>query len=231
MGLFDVCHPDISIICIFPDYPIEIGGGTRTGGSAASDNEHPAGASGSEPTDTDGDFYLELGHAGILMIKGGTGPAQANYYEYGRYAVEGGNSTTQGNVRGYPVSTLILDDSGWPTVASLRATARSIARRSGRNTKLHGNVDHLCGKGAYDKGVAFAEEFAADESQHYNLVTNSCMMFSFQVNKAGGWDWFGPVPVWNSRPAGQRDFGLFSNYLIYDPDGDRFHESIWQVSS
>jgi len=230
MGIFSTCRPDISIICIFPDYPIEIGGGTRTGGSAASDNEHPTGASGSEPTDRDGDFYLELGHAGILLIKGGTGPAEANYYEYGRYNVAGGNSTTQGNVRSYPVNSLILDDDGWPTSASLHATVKSITRASGRNTKFHGNVDHLCGKDAYAKAIAFSEAFKIDASQHYDLLRNSCMMFSFKVNKAGGWSWLGPAPIWNSRPAGQRDFSVFQNYVTYDPDGDKFNESIWQVS-
>lgn len=228
MGLFGTCRPDISIICVFPDYPIEIGGGGATGGSAGSDNDHPAGASGSEPTDRGGDLYLELGHAGILLIKGGTGAATAKYYEYGRYS--GKNPTHQGNVRSYSVTTLILDDAGWPTSDSLHATVKSITKTSGRNTRLHGNVDHLCGKDAYNKAVKFAETFKSDKSQHYNLVTNSCMMFSFKVNKAGGWAWFGPIPLWNSRPGGQLDSGAFSNNVTYDPKGDKFNENIWQIS-
>lgn len=248
MSLFNRCHPDISIICIWPYYPIELGGGTRTNGSSAGDDDHPRGIPG-DKTDTDGDFYAPLGHAGILLIKGGTGPAQARYYEYGRYRVEGGHPAKQGNVRDYAVTTIVLDDTGWPTVESLHRTLRDITDRSGRNTFLHGNVDHLCGKNAYEKAVEFAEEFKGDDSQHYDLVSNSCMMFSFKVNHAGGWSWMGPIPVLNSYPADQMegtfgplDFGIddiartmvektFNNYVTYNPDGDEFHESVWQISS
>ena len=102
--------------------------------------------------------------------------------------------------------------------------------RSGRGTRLHSNVDHPCGANAYDKGNAFAIAFKNDRSQHYNLITNSCMMFSFKVNAAGGWDWFGPIPLWNSNPGGQVDTGVFANHVTYDPDGDRFNENVWQIS-
>lgn len=223
------CRPDIAIICIWPDYPVEIGGAGPTSGASASDNDAPTGGSGGS-TDRGGDFYMRLGHAGILLIKGGTGPAEAVYYEYGRYAVTGGNSTTQGNVRSYSVTGLVLDDTGWPSEQNLHTAIRSITRRSGKNTRLHGNVDHLCAKNAYTKGKAFADAFAADRTQHYNLVSNSCMMFSFKVNHAGGWDWFGPIPIWNSNPGGQLQSGAFSNNVTYNPNGDKFNENVWQIS-
>ena len=223
MGLFDNCNPDISIICIWPEYPIEIGGG-----SSAGDDDLDGSM---DSTDEEGDFHLSfLGHAGILLIKGGTGPAEAHYYEYGRYRVAGGNPAGQGNVRDYAVDTIILDDSGWPTSDSLHQTVKTMTQRSGRNTKFHGNVDHLCGEDAFNKAQTFAENFKNDPNQHYNLFTNSCMTFSFKVNKAGGWDWFGSIPVWNSRPAGQLDDGFFSNHVTYDPDGDDFNENVWQIS-
>jgi hypothetical protein len=220
------CNPDICIICIWPDYPIEWGGGTRTGGSSASDQDHPTGSSG---TDRQGDFYLPwLGHAGILLINGGTGPATAHYYEYGRYSVEGGNPASQGNVRDYPVTGIVLRDNGWPTEQSLHQAVWSITVRSGRTTHFHGNVDHKCGD-CYEKAVDYAETFRTDPGQHYSISTNNCMTFSFRVNKAGGWRWFGPIPVWNSRPAGQVEEGLWHNYLKYDPDGDSFREYVWQI--
>lgn len=194
------CNPDICIICLWPNYQINVAGR-------------------SVPL---------LGHAGVLLINGGTGPAEAHYYEYGRYVVAGGNPSSQGNVRDYAVPGIVLRDTGWPTVESLHQAVKMITRESGKNTYLHGNVDHKCGD-CYEMAVAYAEAFRADSSQHYNIITNSCMAFSFRVNKAGGWSWFGPVPVWNSRPAGQMEVGLFHNYVAYNPDGDRFRESVWQI--
>ena len=218
------CKPDISIVCIWPDYPVESGGGTRTGGSMASEHEngYPPGGSGGS-TDGEGDLYLRLGHAGILLIKGGTGPATAHYYEFGRYL--GPNPTNFGNVRDYAVTNIVLDDNGWPTESSLHAAARFITGRSGRNTYMHGNVSDKCGGTAYDNAVAFAEAF----SQEYTIVTNSCMIFAHKVNHAGGWTWFGPVPVWNSNPKRELENGFFSNHITYDPDGDDFNENVWQI--
>jgi hypothetical protein len=124
----------------------------------------------------------------------------------------------------------VLDDTGWPSETNLKAAIKSITKTSGKNTYLHGNVDHLGCKKAYEKGVAFAEAFRSDKSQHYSLLSNSCMMFSFKVNKAGGWAWFGPIPLWNSRPGGQLESGAFSNNVTYDPKEDAFNENIWQIS-
>lgn len=219
------CKPDISIVCIWPNYPIQIGGGTRTGGSSASDHAggYPPGGSGGS-TDGDGNLYLRLGHAGILLIKGGTGAATAHYFEFGRY--RGPNPTDFGNVRDYAVTSIVLNDDGWPTIASLHATCRDITERSGRSTYLHGNVSHKCGGEAYDKAKIFAEGFRSE----YNLVTNSCIIFTHKVNHAGGWSWFGPIPVWNSNPKAEMEHGLLNNYITYNPESDRFSESVWQIS-
>lgn len=219
------CKPDVSIVCIWPNYPIEVGGGARTGGSSASEHEagYPPGGSGGS-TDGDGDLYLRLGHAGILLIKGGTGSATAYYFEFGRYLVA--NPTQFGNVRGYAISSIIMNEKGWPTVASLHATIKDVTARSGRNTYMHGNVSHLCGGTAYDKAVTFACAFRSE----YHVVTNSCMLFAHKVNHAGGWTWFGPIPLINSNPKREIERGLFNNYISYTPSNDRFREYVWQIS-
>ena len=56
------------------------------------------------------------------------------------------------------------------------------------------------------------------------------MMFAHKVNHAGGWSWFGPIPVWNSNPRAEMERRLLNNYITYNPEGDRFRESIWQIS-
>lgn len=73
-----------------------------------------------------------------------------------------------------------------------------------------------------DKGKGFRSE--------YHIVTNSCMMFAHKVNHAGGWSWFGPIPVWNSNPKAEMERGLLNNYITYNPRSDRFRESVWQIS-
>ena len=194
------CNPDICIICIWPDYRINVSGL-------------------SVPL---------LGHAGVLLIEGGTGAATAHYYEYGRYP--GPNPAVEnhkvGNVRDYSVSGIVLRQNGWPTVESLHQAVKFITEESGRNTRFHGNVDHKCGD-CYEKGVAYAEAFRTNPD--YNIITNSCMTFAFRVNKAGGWSWFGPVPILNSRPAGQVDVGFFQNFITYNPEGNVFREHVWQM--
>ncbi|MDG1128992.1 MAG: hypothetical protein P8N68_07805 [Paracoccaceae bacterium] len=47
---------------------------------------------------------------------------------------------------------------------------------------------------------------------------------------AGGWSWFGPIPVWNSNPKAEMERGLLNNYITYNLKGDRFRESVWQIS-
>jgi hypothetical protein len=76
------------------------------------------------------------------------------------------------------------------------------------------------------KAKVFAEGFRSE----YHLVTNSCMMFAHKVNHAGGWSWFGPIPVWNSNPKAEMERGLLNNYTTYNPRSDRFRESVWQIS-
>ncbi|WP_179379171.1 hypothetical protein [Jannaschia marina] len=223
------CKPDICIICIWPFYPIEVGGGARTEGTLAREGQTSPTGWGLDKFDDDGDLYVPAGHAGVLIIKGGTGPTAAHYYEYGRYHVEGGNPTAQGNVRDYPILGLVLEENGWPTEENLHVAIREITRRSGRGTYCHGNVDHTCGRDSYVKATDFVDNFRNDPNQHYSLSTNSCLYFSYKVNVAGEWSWFGPVPYLDMLPAANIDYRPFQNTMSYNPDGDHFDEDIWQI--
>ncbi|WP_157779774.1 hypothetical protein [Celeribacter ethanolicus] len=219
MGLFDRCKPDFSIICIWPRYPIDIGWGPEKLGlqPKIGAEEHP-----DFGIDNEGHYNIPLGHAGIVLVQGGTG--QTRYYEYGRYSRDSeGNHI--GSVRNVSVPNLSLEESGWPTVSSLHNLAKSITGRSGKNTHLHGNFDHNCG--GYDQAVDFAESYNNSE---YSFTSNSCITFAHKVNAAGGFSWFGPVPIWDSFPPNEQDMMPWQNYITYWPTTDTFKEFVWQIS-
>lgn len=219
MGLFDNCSPDFSIVCIWPFMPIDLGSGPDDLGMEPQRGEERHPSSG---VDNEGNYNLPLGHAGILLVKGGTGLTR--YFEYGRYSQDSSGNPV-GRTRTYGVPNVTLNDDGWPTVSSLHNVVKVITRKSGKNASFHGNFDHKCG--GFDPAVAYAESF---NDPDYNIVSNSCMTFAHQVSAAGGFSWFGPIPVLDSWPADEVEAGLFHNFIMYFPDKDKFVESVWQIS-
>ncbi len=159
MGLFNNCSPDFSIVCIWPWMPIDLGFGPDDLGMEPQrgTERHP-----SSGVDTEGNYNLALGHAGILLIKGGTGFTK--YYEYGRY-----HRDSEGNpigvVNNYSIPNVTLNSDGWPTVESLHNVIRVITSRSGKNTRFHDNFHHKCG--GFDPAVEYAENF---DDPEYNIV-------------------------------------------------------------
>lgn len=219
MGLFSNCLPDFSIVCLWPVMPIDLGFGPDDLGM---DPQRGTEAHPSSGVDTEGNYNLALGHAGILLIKSGSGLTK--YYEYGRYRRDSEGNPI-GYVNHYGVPDVTLNSDGWPTVASLHNVIRQITSRSGKNTRFHGNFSHVCG--GFDAAVEYAEGF---NNTNYNLLSNSCMTFAHRTNAAGGFTWFGPIPGFNSWPAAEVEAGFFNNFVIYNPDGDIFREYVWQIS-
>lgn len=211
MTIFNVCNPDFSIICIWPHMPIDFGFGPDNIGLDPKRGEERYPTFG---VDNEGNYNGPLGHAGILLIQAESGFTR--YFEWGRY-------TEGGSVNTYSIPNAILDSRGWPTKDSLHNIVRFITRHSGRNTWMHGNIDHHCG--GFDKAVNYAQEYQGA----YNAVFNNCMIFAHRVNRAGGFSWFGPLPVYNSSPWLEMETGVLSNHIIYFPDRDYFEESVWQI--
>ncbi|OKH87246.1 hypothetical protein LF95_10425 [Thalassospira sp. TSL5-1] len=90
---------------------------------------------------------------------------------------------------------------------------------------MHGNFSHTCA--GYDKAVSFAENY---NDKNYNFSSNSCITFAHEVNAAGGFSWFGPIPVWDSFPPNEMDMMPWDNYITYSPESDMFKEFVWQIS-
>lgn len=219
MGLFNNCNPDFSIVCIWPFMPIDLGFGPDYIGmnSKRGTESHP-----SSGVDNEGNYNLGLGHAGILLIQGGTGLTK--YYEYGRYRRDSQGKPI-GVVNHYAIPNVTLNDDGWPTVLSLHKVVKKITKKSGKDTYFHGNFSHKCG--GFDKAVDYAETY---NNPDYNIISRSCMIFAHSTNAEGGFSWSGPFPVLDSWPAGEVEIGLFQNFITYNPNGDVFREFVWQIS-
>lgn len=179
MSFFSSCKPDFAVVRIWPHMPIDFGFGSEALGLEPHVGEGQCPSSG---VDNEGNYNGPLGHAGILLIQAETGLTR--YFEWGRYR---GNRDGAVNTCGVP--TAILAENGWSTKDSLHNISRVIARNSGKNTWMHGNFFHKCG--GFDPAVAYAQS----DQGTYNVVTKSCITYAQRVNRAGGFSWFGPVPV------------------------------------
>lgn len=136
----------------------------------------------------------DLGHAGVLLIRGRDGLTK--YYEYGRYDV-----ASLGIVRRVSVPNARIGRDGKPTTASLAHLFAHISRRSGQNGRVAGV--YIEREAAFDRMNRLAQDRLADNAdpgrESYSLVTNSCLHFAIDVAEAGGADL--PVPL-DPRPSG-----------------------------
>lgn len=139
----------------------------------------------------------ELGHAGILFIKGATGTTK--YYEYGRY-----DRAKLGLVMRRPVPDVQMR-SGMPVLASLKLVLRAISVKAGQKTRIAGAFIELS-DGAFLKMLHYAQgRLAANtdpKREPYALTSNSCLHFMKGTAEAGG----AAMPwVIDPRPAGYMD--------------------------
>jgi hypothetical protein len=136
----------------------------------------------------------ELGHAGVLFVKGSSGTTK--YYEYGRY-----DRANLGLVVRRPVPDVITRNK-LPTMASLLVTMRRISQQSGQHTRIEGAFIELA-DGSYDKMLDYAQrrlkENTDPKREPYHLTSNSCLHFMKGTSEAGGAD----MPwVIDPRPIG-----------------------------
>jgi hypothetical protein len=136
----------------------------------------------------------ELGHAGVLFIKGSTGTTK--YYEYGRY-----DRANLGLVMRRPIPDVTIR-SKLPTMASLLVTMRRISQQSGQFTRIEGAFIELT-DGSYEKMLDYAQrrlkENTDPKREPYSLTSNSCLHFMKLTSEAGGAD----MPwVIDPRPIG-----------------------------
>lgn len=136
----------------------------------------------------------DLGHAGVLLIRGRDGLTK--YFEYGRY-----DAASLGIVRRIPVPNVRIGRDGKPTETSLARVFAHISRRSGQNGRVAGV--YIEQESSFDRMLRFAQDRLAANSdasrEPYALLTNSCLHFAIDVAEAGGADL--PTPL-DPRPSG-----------------------------
>jgi hypothetical protein len=151
----------------------------------------------------------DLGHAGILFIRGSDGITK--YYEYGRY-----DSANLGLVRNRPVPNLVLSR-GRYTLTDLGRVLRRVSGSAGQRGLVKGVM--IAAPGRFKTMLDYAEKRRAENANPsrppYNLFLNSCLHFAKQVVEAAGVD----MPaVLDPRPLGYME-RLEAHYpdVHYDP--------------
>jgi hypothetical protein len=133
----------------------------------------------------------DLGHAGVLFIKGSTGATK--YYEYGRY-----DRAKLGLVMRRPIPDVTIKNK-LPTRASLAVTLRNISRQAGQNTRISGAFIGLP-DGSYEKMLVYAQSRLRDNTnakrEPYSLTSNSCLHFMKGTAEAGGADMPWVIAPW-----------------------------------
>lgn len=124
--------------------------------------------------------FPELGHAGILFIKGATGLTK--YYEYGRY-----DSAGKGLVRKLTIRDVVMAG-GSPTKQSLSYTLSQISVKSGQGGRISGA--YIPVKDKFDAMQAYVNKRVLDNRNSsrkpYELMSNSCNHFMKGVLDAAG---------------------------------------------
>lgn len=123
----------------------------------------------------------EIGHAGVLLIKGGSGLTK--YYEYGRY-----DPAALGIVRNKSVPNVVMQADGAPTTASLKHTFRVISEQSGKRTMVSSVIYRT--EDQFDHGLALCAAALAQNSNParppYSVLTNNCVFFADRIVNAMG---------------------------------------------
>jgi hypothetical protein len=151
----------------------------------------------------------DLGHAGILFIRGSDGLTK--YYEYGRY-----DDANLGLVRRRRIpdlSSLRNKD----LTAALVPVLAAISKEAGQGGRVKGVIISVPGK--FSAMMDFAEKRLSENSnptrKPYELLSNNCMDFGREVVKAAGVDM--PYQI-DPRPLNYMQ-KLEENYqsVAYDP--------------
>lgn len=126
----------------------------------------------------------DLGHAGVLLIQGGSGLTK--YYEYGRYDAAG-----KGLVRKRTVPDVKIDKAtGKPTETSLAKTLQSISDQAGHKTRISGAYIEV--SGGFLKAKVYADDRLKENSDpkrdEYGLFGNNCGTFMKETAAAAGAD-------------------------------------------
>lgn len=123
--------------------------------------------------------FPELGHAGILFIKGSNGTTK--YYEYGRY---GG---PLGAVRKLNIRDVTMQK-GHPSRLSLSYTLSQISVKSGQGGRISGAYIEIPNQ--FESMLAYAKKRHLDNNnpkrKPYDLFSNSCNHFMKGVLEAAG---------------------------------------------
>jgi len=179
---------DVVIPIIFPDYKIKVSESVRVKieldpvelfGVEVFDGFRYKG-----PEVFDGKVE-DLGHAGVLFIRGGSPHTKAltKYYEYGRY-----DKAEMGIARKVSVSDVRLGPDGRPTEKSLKRVLAQIARKAGHRTRIQATYIEVPGK--FDAMLRYATRRMSlnrnPKRDAYSIWTNSCLHFMIETVEAGG---------------------------------------------
>jgi hypothetical protein len=125
-----------------------------------------------------------LGHAGVLFIKGKSGITK--YFEYGRYDPPK-NLGIVVKARNLPD---VVVAKGELDIASLKKPLNYISRISGQSGRIHGVYIEVENK--YQAMLDYAMQRKAQNAnpnrKPYDLSTNSCIHFTKKVTEAAGVD-------------------------------------------
>ncbi len=176
----DVIMPDIVIPIVFPDYLISVSTPKKRivipvlipGFDILPDKVVIPQTKNKVP---------QLGHAGVLFIRGATGTTK--YYEYGRYVTDHGS-----------VNKLTIRDvkmaKDHPTRASLAYTLSQISAKTGQNGLILGAYIEVDNK--YNEMLNYADKRRSQNNnpkrEEYKILSNSCLHFMKGVMEAGGVD-------------------------------------------
>ncbi|WP_058914135.1 hypothetical protein [Entomohabitans teleogrylli] len=112
-----------------------------------------------------------LGHAGVLLIKGGSGGAK--YYEYGRY-----DAADLGIVRTTGVANVRMKG-GSIVVSSFKKMLRGLSVNSGQSGDVSGAIFRK--ENVYSKAISWLEERKKENKNKdrppYTLYDNNCATF------------------------------------------------------
>lgn len=127
----------------------------------------------------------DLGHAGVLFIRGGAAGTKAvtKYYEYGRY-----DQAEMGITRRLPVPDAILGTDGRVTRSSLTKLLAQVSSKAGHGTRIAGAYIEVPDQ--FDEMLKYAGgRLSANKNPKrdaYSIWTNSCLHFAIGTMKAAG---------------------------------------------
>ena len=154
---------DYAIPLVWPNYPIKIAGHS----------------------------FLELGHAGVIIVNGETG--YTRYFEFGRYRDSAGLTHYEGLARSSPIPNIGLSGDGLNSLQFYNAVL-SVNQEAAKGLPSFGTIFELP-DGGYERALAFAESVVANSLEAYGVydvaADRTCYGFAKEVVRVGGVDFDG----------------------------------------